>query len=56
MIDWLQKTAGYNANGLSIDEKRELENLRQEIGKYRDRDNEAKKGNNSSSDVFIYFT
>jgi cAMP-dependent protein kinase regulator len=36
MLDWLQKSGGYTANGLTIEERRELENLRKEIIKYRE--------------------
>lgn len=36
MIDWLQKTGGYTSNGLTLEEKKELELLRKEIKKYRD--------------------
>ena len=43
MVEWLQKTAGYTSNGLTYDEKKELEQLRQEIGAYRDKE-ETKKG------------
>lgn len=38
MIDWLQKTGGYTSNGLTLDEKKELEKLRIDIGDYRKRD------------------
>jgi hypothetical protein len=58
MVDWLQKTAGYTANGLSYDERKELEKLRQEIGAYREKD-ELKKGNDkhqSSSDEVYNIT
>jgi hypothetical protein len=43
---------------LTFEEKKELENLRQEIGKYREREEASrnkKNLNNSSSDVFINF-
>jgi len=36
MITWLQKEGGYTSNGLTIDEKNELERLRNEIRKYRE--------------------
>jgi len=36
MIDWLQKTGGYNSNNLTHDEKKELESLRRDISKYRE--------------------
>ena len=35
MIEYLQKVGGYNSNGLTIKEKKELEHLRVEIKKYR---------------------
>lgn len=38
-LDWLQKTGGYTANGLRIEEKKELDKLRNEIGKFRKNDN-----------------
>ena len=43
MIEWLQKTGGYTSNGLTYDEKRELEQLRIDIGVYRDREETEKK-------------
>src|SRR5690348_6541145 len=36
MLDWLQKTGGYTSNGLTHQEKRELETLRRDIVKYRE--------------------
>jgi hypothetical protein len=47
MIDWLQKTAGFTNNGLTYDEKKELEELKKEIGVYRDKE-ALKKGNDSN--------
>jgi hypothetical protein len=38
MIDWLQKTGGYTSNGLTLEEKRELEALRKQVIEYRERD------------------
>ena len=35
MIEYLQKYGGYNLNGLTIQEKKELEHLRVELKKYR---------------------
>jgi hypothetical protein len=35
MINWIQKTGGYNSNGLTSQEKEELENLRKEIAQYK---------------------
>jgi len=42
MIDYLQKLGGYTSNGITIDEKKELERLRCDIKKYRDKDEENK--------------
>lgn len=36
MIGYLQKLGGYTSNGITLDEKRELESLRKEIKKYRE--------------------
>ena len=36
MIEYLQKLGGYTSNGITIDEKKELERLRVEIKKYRE--------------------
>jgi cAMP-dependent protein kinase regulator len=36
MIDYLQKLGGYTSNGITIDEKKELERLRVEIKKFRE--------------------
>jgi cAMP-dependent protein kinase regulator len=36
MINWLQKTGGYTQNGLTIEEKRELEQMRKEVKQYRE--------------------
>ena len=37
MIDWLQEFGGYTSTGLTIDEKKELESLRLQVKKYRER-------------------
>ena len=51
MINWIQKTGGYNSNGLTIKEKEELENLRKEIIQYRNKKElNIKKEENSSSE------
>ena len=54
MIDWLQKTGGYNSNGLTIKEKDELDNLRKEVIKYRQEDiinnNDNNEENTSSEE------
>jgi cAMP-dependent protein kinase regulator len=42
MIDYLQKLGGYTSNGITIDEKKELERLRCDIKKYRDIEEENK--------------
>jgi hypothetical protein len=55
MISWLQKEGGYTANGLTIEERSELERLRSEIRKYRemegvneeDTDNKSEHSNES---------
>ena len=36
MIDYLQKKGGYTSSGLTREEKKELENLRNEVKKYRE--------------------
>lgn len=43
MIDYLQKLGGYTSNGITIDEKKELERLRVEIKKYREMEDENKE-------------
>lgn len=54
MIDWLQKTGGYTANGLTIEEKKELESLRKEIIKYREMEShESKKDEEEHSVIMI---
>ena len=45
MIDYLQKLGGYTSNGITIDEKKELERLRCDIKKYRDMEDEHKEEN-----------
>ena len=45
MIQFLQKTGGYTSNGLTMDEKKELEKLRLEVKKYRDMEGHAAKVN-----------
>ena len=47
-IDWLIKKGGYTANGLTIDERHELLNLRKEIKKLRELEADDKKLNNKS--------
>lgn len=42
MINYLEKREGFTSNGITLDEKRELEELRKEIVKYRQLDEESK--------------
>ena len=35
MIYWLQKYGGYTSTGLTLEEKKELEDLRFQVKKYR---------------------
>ena len=50
MIGYLQKIGGYTSNGITLDEKKELENLRLEVKKYREMEetNESENVNNNS--------
>ena len=52
MLEYLLKKEGYTANGITHDEKKELEQLRKEITKYRQLQEETKKeeGHNSNDD------
>ena len=43
MIEYLQKYGGYNLNGLTIQEKKELEHLRVELKKYREIEEQENK-------------
>lgn len=43
MIDYLQKLGGYTSNGITLDEKKELERLRVEIKKFREMDENDKQ-------------
>jgi hypothetical protein len=62
MINWLQKYGGYTSNGLTLDEKTELERLRSEIKKYRDLEAEnntqddtgSQKSNNTVKTIFNF--
>ena len=38
MIEYLMEKGGYTSSGLTIDEKKELEDLRKEVKKYREID------------------
>ncbi len=57
MINWLQKQGGYTSNGLTIEEKSELERLRVDIKKYREMDadnaNEDTKSEHSASVIYL---
>lgn len=44
-IDWLMKNGEYTANGLSLDERHELINLRKELKKYKDIEADQKQLN-----------
>ena len=56
MIEYLQKNEGYNQNGLTSQEKKELEHLRGELKKFREieeQDNkevEVSEGSESESE------
>ena len=49
MLEYLLKKEGYTANGITHDEKKELEQLRKDITKYRQIEEDSKKeeGHNS---------
>lgn len=51
MIDYLQKLGGYTSNGITIEEKKELERLRIEIRKYREME-ELEKNENNQNESF----
>jgi cAMP-dependent protein kinase regulator len=50
-IDWLMKTGGYTANGLTLDERHELLDLRKEIRKLRELESEHKKLNSYKQEL-----
>src|SRR5690349_14721663 len=52
-IDWLVKKGGYTANGLSIDERHELLNLRKEIKTLRELEAEHKKNTRTGFGVDV---
>jgi cAMP-dependent protein kinase regulator len=52
MIDYLQKLGGYTSNGITIDEKKELERLRVEIRKFRELEENEIKDNNHHDHSF----
>ena len=43
MVNWLQKTGGYNDNGLTEIEVEELKLLREEIKKFKEKDSKNSK-------------
>ena len=49
MISWLQKYGGYTTNGLTVDEKKELETLRIQVKKYREMENNNKEQESDKS-------
>ena len=52
MIYWLQKFGGYTSTGLTLDEKKELEQLRVQVKKYREME-QMRKNSESDSDKSI---
>lgn len=44
MINWLQKTGGYNPNGLTDKEIEELKILRVQLENYKEKEKEKNKG------------
>ncbi len=46
-MDWLMKRGGFTINGLTIEERDELQRLRKELKKYRELHEQNKAGNNS---------
>ena len=54
MVDWLQKTAGYNLNGLKPEEKEEFANLKREIVKYRAKDKNNLDFEQSEEEDIVY--
>jgi len=46
-MDWLMKKGGYTINGLTIDEREELLQLRKELKKYRELHEQNNEGNHS---------
>jgi cAMP-dependent protein kinase regulator len=38
ILDWLQKTGGYTSSGLSLEEKKELDDLKKQIQVYREKE------------------
>ena len=53
MIYWLQKFGGYTSTGLTLDEKKELEQLRVQVKKYREME-QMRKDSGSESEKSFY--
>ena len=49
MVNWLQKTGGFNPNGLTEIEVEELNLLRDEMKKYREKEQQSKSKKNRDS-------
>ena len=54
MVDWLQKTAGYNLNGLKPEEKEEMAILKKDIMKYRQKEKENNSFDKEEEEDFVY--
>lgn len=52
-MDWLMKKGGYTINGLTLEEKEELLNLRKELKKYREIQEKHREDGESSEDEHI---
>ena len=52
MIYWLQKYGGYTSTGLTLDEKKELEQLRVQVKKYREMEQMRKDSGSESEKSF----
>ena len=50
MIEYLKEKGGYTSSGLTIEEKKELENLRKEVKEYREREEENKSEKSEASE------
>ena len=50
MLEYLQKLGNYTTNGLTVEEKNELEELRKQVKDYRQREGQIDEDNNHESD------
>ena len=50
MIEYLKEKGGYTSSGLTIEEKKELENLWKEVKEYREREEENKSEKSETSE------